>query len=193
MSGDTTTTRLIPAPPNFVKGVQGFQARPVEERLWSRVDKDGPIIYTELGACWIWTGGKSRDSHQYGRIDYQGKIRHTHQVSWILTNGPIPQGMHVLHKCDNPPCVNPSHLYLGDDADNHRDAIARGRIGAVLHPESYRGTGNSKARLDDDKVREIRSRYATGSASSIFLGKLFGVSSTTILKIIKRELWKHVQ
>lgn len=93
--------------------------RPLAERLWEKIDKsDGP------DACWPWTGGTSgRRKCKYGSID--GK--HAHRVVWELINGPIPDELGCLHTCDNPLCCNPKHLFLGTQADNVADMVAKGR------------------------------------------------------------------
>jgi hypothetical protein len=91
-------------------------------RFWARVAKgDG---------CWSWTGGTNRNG--YGTLHMGGhtirKPWRAHRFSWVLHNGPIPDGLWVLHKCDNPPCCNPAHLFLGDRRANMLDAAAKGRI-----------------------------------------------------------------
>lgn len=100
----------------------------INDRFWEYVDKNGlkPAHVPELDNCWVWTGGKSGKAG-YGTISFRGKKCVSSRVSWILHNGEIPQGMCVLHKCDNPPCVNPNHLFLGTHLDNTRDMIKKGR------------------------------------------------------------------
>jgi hypothetical protein len=93
---------------------------PVEVRFWRFVDM--------TGECWLWTGAKS-GPNGYGKIGIDGtRTRSAHRVSFELSFGPIPKGLWVLHSCDNPSCVNPTHLYLGDRAQNMRDAHERCRI-----------------------------------------------------------------
>lgn len=101
--------------------------RTLEERFWQKVNKAGPLHPTLGTPCWVWTA--SGDGHGYGRIATtmaQGPVK-VHRVSWELHNGPIPPGLHVLHRCDNPPCVNPAHLFLGTFSDNMMDKCLKGR------------------------------------------------------------------
>lgn len=92
---------------------------PVEERLWRKVVRGQP------DTCWLWKG--SRDKGGYGRILHGKRIDSAHRVAWTVTNGPVPDGLWVLHRCDNPACVNPSHLFLGTRTDNVRDMFVKGR------------------------------------------------------------------
>lgn len=97
-------------------------ARPIESRFWENFTVSG------IDECWIWRGWK--DVHGYGKIYVleQKKDVGAHRVAWELAKGPIPDGLFVLHKCDNPPCMNPEHLFLGTHGDNMRDCAKKGRF-----------------------------------------------------------------
>lgn len=106
--------------------------RLLSERFWSKVDKQGS---TE---CWPWTASVVKNLG-YGQFGMGGTMMRSHRVAWELSNGPIPAGMFVLHKCDNPPCCNPQHLFLGTQTDNMQDALAKGRHGhgTIGGPRKY--------------------------------------------------------
>jgi hypothetical protein len=153
------------------------------ERFWNKVDK--------TSGCWIWTGAKSKKG--YGRFKFRGKLVSPHRFSWELRNGPIPkgEGFHgtcVCHKCDNPRCVNPDHLFLGTHKDNMRDAIAKGRI--VLG--GARGERIGVSKLTDEKVKEIRNLYKSGEYALRKLAEMYSVGYSTIRDIVVGKSWKHV-
>ncbi len=158
-----------------------------EGRFWRRVQK--------TGTCWLWTG--HRDRKGYGAFTAPG-IWLAHRFSYQLHHGPIPAGMLVCHKCDNPPCVNPDHLFLGTPKDNMVDAaqkqrMARGSKNAAhLYPERVlRGSRHASSKLTEEIVLNIRSAYAAGGVTHQELGKRYGVHASTICKIIRRIMWAH--
>jgi hypothetical protein len=122
MSDDTKPATLAD-----VKRVSGDAVSgAIEERFWLKVNKSGPVVRDDLGPCWVWTG-RTRNTG-YGGF---GRSWLAHRFAWELTNAPIADGLCVLHRCDNPPCVNPAHLFLGTQADNNRDCGAKGRNNTV--------------------------------------------------------------
>lgn len=148
--------------------------------------------------CHLWLGAKHPDG--YGLIHFGSRIRKrlllAHRVAWELSNGQVPSDMCVLHKCDNPPCVNPEHLFLGTRRDNNIDRDMKGRTrhatgdrcGSRMHPERVaRGSKVNTSKLTAEQVLEIRRRYPAETKSQ--LGRVFGVHHNSIAKIIKRENW----
>jgi len=150
------------------------------ERFWPKVRKGA--------GCWEWQG--ARDENGYGRIAIDGRKRQkvrTHRVAWELEHGPIPEGIGVLHHCDNPPCCRGDHLYLGTHADNARDRDARGRR---CPP---RGVTNGRAQLAEADVIAIRRLWGLpGGPSQHELARQYGVSRSAICHILRRTTWTHV-
>jgi len=156
----------------------------MSNRFWSKVDKDGPVQphCPELGPCWEWTG--SRSPAGYGQTRIFWKLYAAHRVSWEKSNGPIPDGLRVLHKCDNPPCIRPDHLFLGTQSDNMLDAYRKGR--------HCQGVEHRLAKLNPHSVRLMRRLSARGLSFSK-LARVFGVSTMTAHQAVRRRTWKHVE
>jgi len=148
----------------------------LEQRLWPKVAIAGP------GECWEWQGVKLPSGH--GQIKVGDVSTLPHRVAYALTNGSIPSDVDVCHRCDNPPCCNPAHLFSGDALANMRDCVSKGRM--------HRGTRTGGHVLTDDEVRAIRSTYAAGKLSQEKLGRLYGVDQNTIWKVVHRRTWRHV-
>lgn len=127
--------------------------------------------------CWEWTGG--RDSRGYGSIRVARTGIGAHRLAWQVAYGPIPPGMAVLHRCDNPPCVRPAHLFLGSQADNNRDMRDKGR--------------HQSSRLSAGDVRLIRSLHAAGGTTQVDLGRRFGVTQFTIWMVVHRKSWRDIE
>ena len=147
----------------FAHGHAG-RVRPLADRFWAKVDK--------TDTCWVWVGATFRESG-YGQIAVGPKKRRANRVAWELTYGEIPKGMLVCHKCDNPSCVRPDHLFLGTHRDNCNDMMSKQRCDRVL---SW------------DLAKEIRERYAKGEKQNA-LAKELGVSPAAIWKVVNNKSW----
>jgi hypothetical protein len=157
--------------------------RPEVVRFWEKVDKRGP------DDCWEWQAGFLSGGYGHFRTKVDGvPINGAHRFSYVLHNGPIPDGMSVCHRCDNPRCVNPTHLWLGTTADNNADRYAKGRHG--LHTGTP-GEAHPKARLTEQQVLEIRQRFANGERCAD-LARAYGMHKNTISQILCRRIWRHI-
>lgn len=150
------------------------------ERFWSRIDKPA-----DPNACWTWTGGKTGG---YGTLTEKvgGKktCHYTHRLSFQIHCGEIPARMNVCHHCDNPSCVNPSHLFLGTHEENMHDK------GRKKRGRAPKGAAHGKAKLTDADVIEIRRRRANGE-TAVALGREFNVTNTAIYYVVHKG-WKHI-
>lgn len=159
------------------------KTKDLEERFWEKVIKKGD------NECWLWTGVINSENYKCGRIKFNGKNELTHRISWILHYGNIPEEMNVLHKCDNPQCVNPNHLFLGSHEDNMNDMVNKDRCN-----KAYENNGNAK--LTWDIVNEIRKRYDIdpeikkyGSSRNPILSNDYEISEGQIWRILSNKSW----
>lgn len=164
---------------------RGPKPVPLEERFWRHVYPDPNC------GCWLWDG--SCNGHGYGQIRVKGKNRTATRVSWELFKGKIPDGMHLLHRCDFPPCVNPDHLFLGTHRDNIHDALAKGRmnlsgleLGRQPRPE-YRPHLSSR-KFTKNQIVEIRA----SPVGKRILARIYGASESVIQNIRSRKTYKEI-
>lgn len=161
--------------------------RTTPEEFWASLDRSG--------CCWLWTARINRGG--YGSVKFASITNRdmwpAHRLAWTLANGPIPDGLLVLHDCDkNYPagdityrrCCNPVHLFLGTSADNSADMKAKGR--------QSRGERNSHAKLTPEEVVEIRRLYAAGGTTHKRLSRQFRITEGGVRFIICGRTWKHV-
>jgi len=136
--------------------------------------------------CWNWLLSKTNDGYGVQCIEKQGikkRIWLAHRVSYEQNVSKIPNGLCVLHKCDNPPCVNPSHLFLGTIQDNMKDRDMKGRNA------DFKGSNNGRAKLKDNQVRTIRRLYLRGGIKQVELAKRFGIDQTSVSDIVVGKTW----
>jgi hypothetical protein len=152
------------------------------ERFWSKVEKtDG---------CWIWTAHKSKDGYgqytmatKYGLCDSD----RAHRIAYNLTFDDYDSSLEVCHKCDNPECVRPDHLFLGTMSDNRQDCANKGRLHFQTNP--FKGEKHGRAKLDWNTVREIRRLHEEEGIPQVKLVEMFGVGKSAISAIIRKENW----
>ena len=149
----------------------------VDQRLWARVSK--------TPTCWLWTAAVTANG--YGELMIDGRMWTAHRLSWTIANGPIPDGLYVLHHCDVRHCVRPDHLYIGTAAQNSKDAVERGRATGGSSP----GEINPNHRLTEAGVREIREMAAAGTPQPQ-IAAAFGVTQACVSSVVTRRTWRHV-
>lgn len=174
------------------------KGKPLAERFWRRVDKNGPLPKDcpERGNCWLYTG--TCEQQGYGQIRDGKRKRKTHQISWELHYGPIPEGQQVQHWCNVRNCVRPEHLYLGNHARNMEYKAKCGRTNPV------RGEAHYDHKLTEEKVREARRRHIPlrpgrppkdwpKGTTCKELAKEFGVAHNAMKLALQFKTWNHVR
>ena len=137
--------------------------------------------------CWIWQ--RCCNQYGYGILRLNGRNRLAHRIAWTEVNGD-PGSLYVCHTCDNPPCCNPAHLFLGTPLDNTRDMIAKGRS---RRGQSKFGTLSHNAKITEAEAAEIRTLYATGEWTQYQLGQKYGIDQTSVSRVVRRATWPHVE
>lgn len=151
-----------------------------KERFWAKVQKtDG---------CWIWTGAL-----RHGRPAFSmwPKVVTGYRFVWELTYGPIPDGLHVCHHCDNPACVRPDHLFVGTAADNLRDMGRKGRSAPQTKPHLFRGENNGHSKLTREQVEEIRATITGPRGSLTRVARKYGISVFHASDIRRGKFWRQ--
>lgn len=149
-----------------------------QKLFWQKVKKlDGD------DACWLWTAATNASG--YGIVGVGRSSRLAHRVAYEMTNGPIPAGKLLRHRCDTPSCVRPDHMTPGSDKENMQDQIQRGRRA------SKKGSQNGRAKLTREQVVEIRRRYVRGQTRIVDLAAEFGVGKSQIWNIVSGREWNE--
>lgn len=155
-----------------------YTANPIsqEERFWAKV-----AILANDELCWEWRAFCNKKG--YGVCRYKNRMTYAHIVAYEFFFSKVPAGLFVLRKCDNPPCCNPKHLFVGTAKDNVQDMINKGRKASLA------GTLNPAAKLNIEQVQEIRKLYAAGGISYQKLAQKFEVSDSMIERIVNLKNW----
>lgn len=153
------------------------QAR-VANRFWSSV------AIAEKEKCWEWLACKLPNG--YGAVQVNNKKCATHRVAWELTYGEIPSGMFVCHRCDNPKCCNPHHLFLGTPKDNSHDMWTKGRHLVPI------GEKNPQAKLTESEVVQIFTAYHQERPTQSWLAQKYNVTRSAIRGIVNQKTWTHI-
>ena len=167
------------------------------ERFFAKVNVNGstPVHRPELGPCHIWTGAADKDGYGRFRVSAVEGAARAPRVAYVLAFGPIPEGLEVLHHCDNPPCVRPEHLWAGTHLENHQDKATKGRAPVpwvLLHPEdAVRGEQHPGAKLTEEAIADIRQNYVPRKTPLVFFAKKYDVAIATVHLVVSGETWRE--
>jgi hypothetical protein len=138
-------------------------------------------VVDQSTGCWNWIRYKSKEG--YGRVNREGRLWLAHRWAYKVAYGAAPDNLCVCHRCDNPACVNPDHLFLGTHRDNSIDRNRKGRNS----PRT--GSRNGRAKLTEEDVRQIRALYMAGETTQVQLAEMFGIAQANISAAILRKTW----
>jgi hypothetical protein len=144
-------------------------------RFWAKVDR------LDAAGCWEWTARRHRQG--YGEIMIGRRKTKAHRVSWTIARGPIPDGVCVLHRCDNPACCNPDHLFLGTQADNIHDMVRKGRQGT-----GNRSGARPNCKLTPEIAAAIRKEWSERPTQKT-LAQRYGVSQGAVSLVVRKKTW----
>lgn len=160
-----------------------FWPNATEEQKKERLKKSFEEKVIRKNVCWDWKGYLDKDGYPQLYNGNNKPAKKAHRFSYEIYKGEIPKGKVVCHRCDNPKCTNPEHLWLGSPKENSKDAVKKGRM--------QHGTERHNAKLDDEKVKEIKKMLSLG-VTKAFLSRKYNVSFMTISLIGKGKTWKHI-
>ena len=151
------------------------------------------IVIDKLTSCWNFTGALNEKGYGIVGLGSRGSGNDkAHRIVFSHFVSPIPDGLFVCHRCDNPSCCNPDHLFLGTNLDNVRDMVSKKRNSKPPFNDHIKGVVHVGHKLNDDKVREMRVLRESGY-SLVKLASIFNIADSTVYRICNRESWKHVQ
>lgn len=155
---------------------------PAEDRFWQKVNKDGP------NGCWVWIA--ANDGRGYGQLRVNGRALKAHRISYEMRYGSIPEGLEIAHRCDNPSCVNPDHLFAATHQENMQDSIDKGRA-SMPPPNQVEGETNGSAEYTNAQVGAFREQFAQMDISIKKFAELHNVPVVTMWRIIRRKCYKN--